>query len=120
MLWPVELDATADPRTAEADERRLDHMIVVHEIIVVRFIVRTLDTSTELWENHHLQIFIFEPDCVIRLVLLLIINLLNRRIRIDSSGASLVDTLLQEHRIFIRLTDPVGRDHLDRFPNLYF
>jgi hypothetical protein len=25
MLWPVELDATADPGTGQADERRFDH-----------------------------------------------------------------------------------------------
>ena len=120
MLRPVELDTAADPRSAEADEGRLDHMIVVDEIVVVRLIVGTLDPTAELRQDHHLQILILEPDRMIRLILLFIIYFFDRRVRIDASGASLVDTLLQEHRILIRLADPIGRDHLDGFPNLYF
>jgi hypothetical protein len=35
MLRPVELDAAADPRPGQADQRRLDDRLVVDEVVAV-------------------------------------------------------------------------------------
>jgi hypothetical protein len=34
VLRPVELDASRNPRPGEADERRLDHLLAIEEIII--------------------------------------------------------------------------------------
>jgi len=35
VLRPIELDAARNPQAGEADERRLDHVLAVEEVIVV-------------------------------------------------------------------------------------
>lgn len=83
---PVELDSSADPRTAEADKSRFDHMVVIDKVIMIRLVVRSLDPASELRKDHDFQILIFQPDGMVRLILFLIINLFDRRVRIDPAG----------------------------------
>ncbi len=35
MLRPIEFDTSRDPRSGQADERRLDHLLMINDIVVV-------------------------------------------------------------------------------------
>ena len=119
VLRPVELDSSADPRTAEADKSRFDHMVVIDKVIMIRLVVRSLDPASELRKDHDFQILIFQPDGMVRLIFFLIINLFDRRVRIDPAGASLINTALQKHRVFICCSDPISRNDHIFFPDLH-
>ena len=120
MLRPVEFDPARDPRTAQAHQRRLDHLIIVHEIVPVRFVIGPLDPTAQLRQNHDFYVFILQKHRVPDLILLHRADRLRRRIRVDLSAAALINTLFQKHRVFIRRAHLISRDH-DRFlPDFYF
>ena len=108
VLGPVELDAAGDPGAGQAHQGRLDHVIVIHKIIVVGLVIGPLDPSAQLRQDHHLQIFVLQKDCLVLLILFLMADLLRRRIGIDLSAASLIDSFFQEHGILIRFPRLVG------------
>lgn len=114
MLRPVELDAARDPRAGEADERRLHDMVVVDEIIVVRLVDRAVDAAAEFRQHHDLQIPVLEIHRVIYLVDLFILDLVDHGVRIHAARTTLIDALLEKHRILVRLPDLVRRKR-DRF-----
>ena len=45
MLGPIEFDATGDPRPDQPDQRGLDHVLLVKEIVAVGFILPDVDAS---------------------------------------------------------------------------
>ena len=64
MLRPVELDAAAGPRPGEADQRGFDDRLVVDEVVAVGLVLRAMDASAELRQDHHVDEFVFELDRV--------------------------------------------------------
>ena len=38
MLRPVELDAAGDPWTGKAYQGRLDHVVIIYEVIIIGFV----------------------------------------------------------------------------------
>ena len=62
VLRPVELDAAGDPRPGEADERRLDHVLAVEEIVVVvRLVLADEDASADFRQHHQPDELVFQP-----------------------------------------------------------
>ncbi|MOA10641.1 hypothetical protein D3C78_1305400 [compost metagenome] len=51
MLRPVELDASRYPWTGKTDESRLDNTVIVHKIIVIRFIDCAVNPSADFRHN---------------------------------------------------------------------
>ena len=62
VLWPVELDATRDPRTCQAHQSRFDDVIIIDKMTLLDLVVGHLNTSAQLWQYHHLDIFILQID----------------------------------------------------------
>ena len=58
MLRPVKLHPTRNPRTGQADQRRLDDILPVKNVIPFRFVPRGMDAASDLREDHHLKKFI--------------------------------------------------------------
>ena len=110
MLRPIELDPAADPGPRQADQRRLDHAVVVDEVIVVRLVERHLNPAAELGQNHDLEIFVFEKDGVVVARRLLVGNRLHHRIGVNCPAAPLVHALFQEERIGVRLASLIRGD----------
>ena len=119
VLGPVELNASRDPRPGQTYQRRLDHMIVIDKIIAVGLVVCPLDPAADLGKDHHLQIFVFQVNCVVSHVLFLIGYFFCDRKGIDSSAAPLVSAVFQEKRAFLRCRCWIGRDDHLLFPHLY-
>ncbi len=110
VLRPVELNAAGDPGTAQADKCWLDDLIVVHKVIVVGLVIRALDASAQLRENHHPDVLIFKVHCLPDMIRLFPADLLRGRIGINLPGAALIDPLFEKHRVFVRFSDLIGRD----------
>ena len=110
MLRPVELDTAADPRSCQTNQRGFDNMVIINEIVVIRLIISTLDSATQFRKNHHVKILIFQAKGVINAIFFLITDFINHAVRIYFAAATLINTFFQEHRVFIRLTDRVGRN----------
>ena len=52
MLRPIELDASGDPWPGKTNERRLDHVLPVEEVISVRLIESNMDAAADLGQHH--------------------------------------------------------------------
>src|SRR5690606_14147137 len=113
---PVELDAAGDPRPGEPDQRRFDHPVVVDKVIAVGFVQGHLHPAAEFGQEHNAQIGVLQEDGSIRLVRLRVGYAFDDGIGIDDAAAALVDALLQEHRVPVRLADLIGRNRDDFFP----
>ena len=118
MLGPVKFNATRDPGAGQSHQRRFDDMIVVDKIIAVGLVISPLDPASQLRQHHYFQIIVLQKKRCILLIHFLIADLLDHRVGIYPSRASLIDTFLQKHRILIRLSCFVcGNDHFF-FPDL--
>ncbi len=92
-------------------------MVVVDKIVLVGLVIGTLDPSAQLRQEHDLKVLILQVYGMVYFVLFGLTNGLGHRVRIHFTGTALVDTLLQEHGIFVRLSHLIGGD-LDVFlPN---
>ena len=109
MLGPVELDAAGDPRAGEAHQRRLDHLVVVDEVVAVGFIHGALNAAAQLGQHHDFQIIVFQPYGGVGLKRLFIEDLVHHGQRIHLAAGTLIDALFQKHGIFVGLADAVGR-----------
>ena len=106
VLRPVELDAAADPRAEEADERRLDDVLAVEEVVAVGAVEAHVDATADLGQHHQPQVPVLEVDGRPGVVDAFVGEAVRERVRVDPAGAALVDPLLEEHRV------GVGRRHL--------
>jgi len=101
MLRPVELDPTAAPRAGQADQRGFDHRLVVNDIVIVCLVHHAVNAAAELGQDHQVEVFVFDEDRVPRSRLGLFRDPLGAGERINASARSLVDPLLQKHRVGI-------------------
>src|SRR5208337_1008000 len=72
MVGNVPLDAAGDPGPDEADQRRLDDVLAVDEVVVVGFIDPLEKTAAQFRKNADLYVLIFEIDdlvCFIRFLM---------------------------------------------------
>ncbi len=111
VLRPVEFDAAGNPGAGKADERGLDDVVAVEEIVVVVLLVLAgVDASADLGEHDEADEFVFEPGGLVGDVLWVVIHLVDKRDGIDFSGGSLIDALVEEDRVFLGCSDGVGGD----------
>ncbi len=118
MLRPVELDAAADPRPHQAYQRGLDDLVVVDEVVAVGLVIGALHTPTQLRQDHHAQIVVFQPYRAVGLIDLFIVNLINDGKGVNLAAAALIDALFQKHGIGVGLAHAVGGDNHALLPNL--
>ena len=102
VLRPVELHAAGDPRAQQTDQRRLDDVLAVEEVVAVRLVQADVDAAADLRQDHQPDVFVLEVDCLVWLVELLVANPVGEGIRIHLAAAALIDPLVEEHRIAVR------------------
>ena len=108
MLRPVELNAAGDPRPCQPYQCGLDDLVVINGVITVGFVVHTLDAPTQLRQDHHKQIVVFQIDGIIFPINFGIGNVLAYGVRIDPPAGTLIDALFQKHRVLVIGRDRVG------------
>ena len=120
MLRPVELDAAGDPWTGKAYQRRLDHVIIIYEVIIVGFVKGTLDTATKFREDHDKQIIIFQVNRLVLYVFFLVGYFFRYRKGINLSGTSLICPVFYEQWTFFRGIYFISRKGYGFFPYMDF
>ena len=83
-------------------------MIVIHEVALFDLVVGHLDTSTQFWQDHHHDILVLDKHGLVVLVHFLVADRLNDGIRINHSTRTLIDTLLQKHRVLLWCSYLIG------------
>ena len=86
VLGPVELNAARNPGSGKTDQGRLDDVVVIHEVTLLDFVIRHLDTAAQLRQYHHLDILILEIDGLPLLVGLLVADGLDDGVGVDHSA----------------------------------
>ena len=117
MLRPIEFNPAGNPGPRKAHQRGFDHLIVVYEIVAVRFVVRALYAPAEFRQNHDEQVFIFEAERLIDNVARFVADRFDDGVRVDFSRAALIDAFFEENGVFIRRSCGVGRNRDFLLPN---
>jgi len=95
-------------------------MIIIYKMTLFHLVIRHLYASSQFGQNHDFDIFIFQIDYMITLLLTSIFYLFNNRIWINDSTTTLIYPLLKKHGIFLGFTDSIGRKKNILLPNFYF
>ena len=119
VLRPVELDAAANPRTRQTDECGLDDVVVVDEVALADLVVGHLYAAAQFGHHHHFDVLILQVDDVPVVGRRFVGYRLDDGIGIHHAARALIDTFLQEYRVFLRLPDFVGRDAHSFSPGFY-
>ena len=110
VLRPVELDAAANPRAGQSDKRRLDDILAVDEVVIVRLVTSHVDAAAELRQDHDSDELVLQMNGRPRVVVRNIGDAVIEGQRIHSAAGALINTLLDEHRIAIGLARRKGRN----------
>lgn len=123
VLRPVELHATADPGTGEADEGGLDDLLAVEKVIAVGLVLcivytkeatacerhlANVDAPADFRKDHDAHEFILEPDGVPLAVLWDLLDAVGEREGVDAARAALVDALFDKHGVDVGRAGWVG------------
>ena len=102
VLRPVELDATAGPRSGQPNQGRFDHRLVIHEIVSVGLVQGPVDATAECGQDHDQKVVVLDEDGLPRTGLRPLRDPVGKRQGIDAAAGSLIDPIFQKHRIWIR------------------
>ena len=119
VLRPVKLDATANPRTSQAYQCGLNHMVVIHKVALLNLVVSHLHASAQFGQYHHLDILVLDINGLVLLIHLLVAHRLDNGIRIYHATGTLINTFFQEHRVLLGLSYFVSRNSHDFSPSFY-
>ena len=101
VLRPVKFDATRDPRPQQPHQRRFHHFVVVDEITLLDFVIRAMNTSPQLRQQHNADEVVFHPDGLVIAGFANAGQGIGHAVGIDRARGALIDALFQEHRVGI-------------------
>jgi hypothetical protein len=99
VLGPVELDAAGDPGAGETDERRLDDVLTIEEVVAVDLVEADVDSAADLGQNHQPHEAVLQMDGFPGFNDRLAGDAVDQRQRIDVTTAALIDALFEKHGI---------------------
>jgi len=102
MLRPVELDAAGDPRTGQADQRRLDDVLAIKEVVAVHEILTDMNAAAQFGQDHEADELILEMNGRPGAIDGRGFNAVNHGKRINAAAGALVDALFEEEGIPVR------------------
>ena len=111
---PVELHTAGNPRAERADERGLDDVLPVEEVVVVDLVVGFKDPSAQLRQDADADVVVFEPDDgVVPVGAVRTVHLLHDSAWIRIAACTLVTAQLREHGHFLDSGYRIRRDRPD-------
>ena len=87
---------------------------------LANLVIGHLHASAQLGQNHYLDVFVLQPYGQVLAVRLLVGNLLDDGVGIDDAARTLIDALLQEHRVLLGFAHLVGGNRDDFTPSFCF
>jgi hypothetical protein len=109
VLRPIELNATGDPRAGQADQRRLDDVLVVDHLVVVGLIENRMNSPANVRQNHHAQELILDPYRSPLLRMRLLGHAIRERKRVNLATAALVHPVVEKYWVLIGSGWRIGR-----------
>ncbi len=108
VLGPVELDTPGYPRAEEADQRGLDDVLPIDEMVARGLVEPLVDATADLRQHHQTNIRVLKIDGLIVLRLALAGELVQEGVGVDAPAGALIDALLEEHRVDVWFGRCVG------------
>ncbi len=121
VMRNVPFHAARDPGTQDADQRRLDDMLVIDELVAVGLVHRLEDFAAQFRDNADLYVLVFEIDHGVGLVRLLRGQAVVQRVGVDTLLRALRHCTAAEIELRIRIgrSDEIGRNRHRLLPHLY-
>src|ERR1051326_6670341 len=117
MLWPVKLNAAANPGSRQSDECRFDDWLAVNQIVTVGFVLHYMNAAAKLGQHHYSKKLVLNPNRLPATFNWLFSNAIYKWERINFAAAALIDALFKEHRIFVRRGGQLGWNERVFYPN---
>ena len=114
VLRPVELDATRNPRAGQSDQRGLDHMVVIDEVIIPDLVIAGENLAADLRQDLRFDIFVLERIDLVGHIPFLVRNAVGIGQRIEPPRRALIGLFFKEHRQLDRGLGNIGRNDLPR------
>ena len=112
VVGPVELDTARDPRAEHTDERGLDDVLTVEEVIPRGLVEGGKDLAADVGEHRQFDVVVFEDDGGVFFVVLLLGGRLDDdRVRIRIARKTLMHAVFGEHRQFFGRRFFIGRQY---------
>lgn len=119
VVGEVPLYPAGNPGAEHSYKGGFYNVLVVDEIVIVRFVQRAEQPTAYLRQNRNLKIFVFKINCVVGLVLTVVGQDIEHRIGIYPALRPLVSSAGVEPGIGVRFTDEVGRNDAGLLPHPY-
>ena len=98
VTGPVEFYAARNPGAKHADQRRLNNVLLIKEVIFIYFVIRGVDSAAQFRKQNELQILVFQANGGVRFILpVLTINIGHNAVRIGISRGTLMHAVLRKH-----------------------
>src|ERR1700722_10128989 len=119
VLRPIEFDAPGNPGPGQPNQGRLDDLLAVDDVVVVRLVMQDMKASANFWKHHGPDEFVFNPDGLPVALDGLLGDAVCKRQRINLAAAALINPRFQKHGIFVWRSGQISwnREILD--PRLY-
>ena len=117
MMRDVPLHAAGNPRANQADQRGLDDVLPVNEVVIVGLVHTLEDPAAEFRQNAQPDVLVLDVDQRVGLIDLLARQGIVHRIGIDRTLRSLRCAAEEEHRVQLGRPGQVGWDHRLLFPH---
>jgi hypothetical protein len=102
VLGPIELYATGNPWPCEANERGLDDVLAVKEVVAVCFVHAYVDATADFRQHHDTNKFVLDVQCLPGLLARFAGNSVREWQRVNAPTAALIDPFLKEHWVLVR------------------
>ena len=106
----VPLDPSADPRADQADQRRLDHVLPVNEVVAVGLVDSFKQPPADLRQYADLDVLVLDVHDLVGLIDLGVRQHVVQRVGINNPLRPLRRASEIEHRIGLRRAGQIGRD----------
>ena len=110
VMRDVPLDAAGNPGADQADERRLDDVLAINEVVAVALVHRLEQPPANLRQDADPHIFVFQIDDAIDLVRFDMGQRVVERVGINAALGALRVASEVEHRVRLRVSGQIGRD----------
>ena len=120
MAGPVEFDAAGDPAAEHADQRRLDDVLFIEEVIPGPFVEGAVNPPAQLRHQLQAEVFVFKRNDPERPFLRRTpVRFQHHPVRIWIAAGPLMDAVFREHRHLFRLRVPIRRQIPDFVRDMY-
>ena len=119
VVEDVPFNAARNPCARHADVRGLDYVLMVEDVVAVRFVYGVEKPAADFGQYAELDVLVFEVHRVVRHVLSDARHVVVEAVRIDAAAGALVRPVAVEYRRLLRGVERICRDCRCLLPRLH-